>query len=125
MVRINKKYLSGELKKEIWEAFFGALRKANSGGELKAALNKFLTSSEIALLEKRLGIKSLLKKGWKYRDIQGALDVTRVTISFVKKGLRRAKRRPRRYSASSLPKRRRKSFLPPRGRGRWNFLNSS
>lgn len=75
--RKNKK-IDQKLSKEAWGRFDP---------------NRFLTPSEKTLIEKRLLIAVLLEKGVTYRKIGEILDVTRVTISFVKHNLKRTPRR--------------------------------
>ena len=121
MPRVNKKYIPQELRDIAWRNFGAAIKDAKSESELVLNLHKFLTESEIIMLEKRLLIPILLERKMSYRRIGEAIDVTRTTISFVKKNLRRSTNR-RKYSHSgrNQKKRRRVPFLPPRaGHGRW------
>jgi Trp operon repressor len=86
MAWTRKKKIDRELLKEAW---------------LRFDPDRFLTPSEKTLVEKRLLIAALLDKGVTYRAIGEMLDVTRVTISFVKHNL---KRTPRTHLASGFSK---------------------
>jgi uncharacterized protein YerC len=92
MVRVNKKNLEEKLKSEGWERLFGIIKRSGSGKALRENLERVLTPSEMTQLEKRLLILVLLSRGFTYRQIGEAIDVTRVTISFVKHNLRRTPR---------------------------------
>ncbi len=80
------------MKSEGWELLLGAVKRSGSGKALRENLERVLTPSEITQLEKRLLILVLLDKGFTYRQIGEAIDVTRVTISFVKHNLKRSPR---------------------------------
>lgn len=95
MTNVNKKYVPRELREKAWGLFREIIGKSRSGKDILANLDKLLTPSEITLIEKRLLISILLERGLSYREISKALDVTRVTISFVKHNLKRTPRVPR------------------------------
>ena len=126
MGKTSKKYLDKNLKKEIWLKL--KKRIGNNSIENYLGLEKILTSEEILIIEKRTGIICLLEKGVAYREISRQLDVSRPTISFVKKGLKRPAGIKKTYSRQSLntPTRRKASVKYPayRGKGRWQFLNN-
>lgn len=92
MTRVNKKNIGQELREKAWKRFDA---------------DKFLTPSEKILIEKRLLISLLLDRGLSYRKIGEMLDVTRVTISFVKRHLKRVPRVSGEAS-SMMPRRRKK-----------------
>lgn len=77
MTYVNKKQIPKELQERAWKRFDA---------------EKFLTPSERILIWKRLAIAVLLEEGLIYRRIGEMLNVTRVTISFVKHKLKRAPR---------------------------------
>ena len=54
---------------------------------LAVSLKKFFTASEIIMLEKRLSIPILMEQKLSYKTIGAILDVSPVTISFVKHNL--------------------------------------
>ncbi len=92
MTNVNKKLVSQELREAAWTRFWEVAGKSRSGKGAIANLDKLLTPSEITLIEKRLLISLLLERGLSYREICKTLDVTRVTISFVKHNLKRTPR---------------------------------
>ncbi len=101
MGRTSKKYFSDKFKEKIWEDFFIAVKKACNEKELEQILKKALTVEELILLEKRLAVTKLLKEGFSYLEIEKEIDVTPVTISFVKKGFKRPARQKRIYSKNN------------------------
>jgi Trp operon repressor len=129
MVNVNKKYLDEEFKGSVWRDFVNELKKAKTEKDLEKTIAKALTSSEKTMVEKRLGILALLKKGFKQRDIGRALDAVPGTVRFVKRGLDRTPRSRRPYtpdrpSGASRKKRSRSKFPTYKGKGRWRFLDS-
>lgn len=131
MVNVNKKYLDDELEKKIWQRFFKEIKGIQSEKDLKALFSKYFTSSEITLLEKRLGINYCLGQNLRAGDIQRLLNISRTTINFVKRGFQKPKGRQKfsHQSLSSLKisfssSRRKAPLLPPRGKGRWSFLRN-
>lgn len=87
------------LENDAWERLLAVAKRSPSGKVLKSDLAKFLTSAEITLLEKRLAIPLLLAENLSYRRIGEILDVSSVTISFVKHNLTRKPRVHRKYSS--------------------------
>mgnify|MGYP001591339720 FL=1 len=129
MVNVNKKYLDEEFKKSIWRDFVNELKKAKTEKELGKIITKILTPSEKTMIEKRLGILVLLKKGLNQGEVGRRLDAVPGTVSFVKRGLDRTPRNRRPYtpdrtSWSSEKKRSRSKFPTYRGKGRWRFLDN-
>lgn len=84
-----KKYFDKKFKEDIWTRFLQEIRKAKNYEEIDILLNRYLTSEEKIILEKRLGILYLFDKGSSYREISRELAVTLTTISFVKKGFKK------------------------------------
>jgi Trp operon repressor len=120
MVRVNKKNLEEKLKSEGWERLFGIVKRSSSGKALRENLERVLTPSEMTQLEKRLLILVLLSRGFTYRQIGEAIDVTRVTISFVKHNLRRTPRVQRHYDSLHKPRNENDAslFMSPREHAR-------
>ena len=87
MVRVNKKYLNKQLQEEAWNYFLSEIKKCKSPDMLAVSLKKFFTASEIIMLEKRLSIPILMEQKLSYKTIGAILDVSPVTISFVKHNL--------------------------------------
>lgn len=105
MVNVSKKYINKELQIKAWSRFLKEVKGAESTEVLISNLKKFLTQSEITMLEKRLSIPILIERGFSYRDIGRTVDVSQNTISFVKHNLTK---RPIIH----------KTFIPHKGRER-------
>lgn len=92
-------------------------------------LSKYLTESEKIMLEKRLGISHLLKNRQSYSKISKEIDVTRKTISFIKRGFKKSvkknSRKQKLEKNSSLLgdfALKKNSIMPTRvGKGRWKI----
>jgi uncharacterized protein YerC len=87
MVRVNKKYLKEELRNAAWRHFLEVIKSSKSEKTLVEDLHKFLTDTEIIMIEKRLAIPILLERGLSYAAIGKTIDVSPGTISFVKRDL--------------------------------------
>ena len=87
MARVNKKYLDKGLTTEAWNRFLNRIKKSHSTDDLIINLHAFLTPTEIAMLEKRLCIPILVERKQSYKAIGDLIDVSPVTISFVKHNL--------------------------------------
>jgi uncharacterized protein YerC len=94
-----------------WGQFRKIIVKSGSEKVFMADMERFFTPSEIVLIEKRLLISLLLRQGLSYRKISEILDVTRVTISFVKHGLKKAPR-VRKHVPDKIRKQKRESEIP-------------
>ena len=98
MGRTSKKYWDEKFKSQIWKDFFADIKKVNNEKDLERILKTMLSDGEMVLAEKRLAVKKLLKEGVTYREISRKIDVTRVTISFIKNNFKRPVRKKRIYS---------------------------
>ncbi|MGC9611070.1 MAG: Trp family transcriptional regulator [Minisyncoccia bacterium] len=120
MTRVNKKYFNKELKNAAWDRFSKVIKNPNSGEALALSMKKFLTPTEILMLEKRLLIPVLLEQGLSYRSIEEMIDVSPNTISFVKNGFMKnlvIQKKP-----ISNKKKKELPLLPPRvGYNRWYY----
>lgn len=115
MVRVSKKYLDSELKKRSWQRFLEMLESSKSPEKLATRIGKFLTPSEIVMLEKRLAIPILLDRRMSYREIGRMIDVTPGTISFVKHNLTKRPVVHKKYNPMLTPKPKKElPLLPPR-----------
>lgn len=85
-------------------------------------LTTLFTRAEITMLEKRLAIPLLLAKGLSYREIGRAIDVSPVTVSFIKHHFTKGPRVPREHH-SLYPPRERKRAGSSMGRDRWRWLD--
>lgn len=130
MVNVNKKYLEENLKNSIWRDFVRKIKKARSEKDIKETIGKLFTLAELIMIEKRLAIISLLKRGLSHREIGRILDVSPATVSFVRNGFSKPKksRQKKRWKHSTLKRLdempSRSKFPTYRGKGRWRFLNS-
>ena len=98
MAQVNKRKLPEHIRREAWRQFTRAIGTASSEATLMARLRALLTPTELIALEKRLAILVLLARGWSYRKIGRALDVTRTTISAVKRGMGNPPKKARPYT---------------------------
>ena len=73
----------------------GLKSEITSAGNLENALKKYLSPTEIAVLEKRLAITVMLEKKRSYLDIRRELDASPSTVSYVKQGFKINKKLPR------------------------------
>jgi len=129
MKRKNLGLIDKTIKDLIWKEFLEEIKKAKSTQEIKGVTNKFFTSNEIEILEKRLAIVYFLNKKLSYRKIGEIIWVSPRTISFVKNGL---KRNTKPKGASSKLKftpisdersNKRPKYPTFIGKGGWRFLS--
>ncbi|PIP29889.1 hypothetical protein COU12_02560 [Candidatus Jorgensenbacteria bacterium CG10_big_fil_rev_8_21_14_0_10_54_38] len=125
MTRVNKKQIEKGLRNEAWQRLWDTVRESGSGETLAKNLEKFFTSSEMTMLEKRLAIPILLARRLSYREICRAIDISQPTVSFVKHHLTRKPRIHRQRHLLTTPSYRGKTtpFRSRAGRDRWNWLN--
>jgi uncharacterized protein YerC len=93
--------------------------------DLKEFLDKFLTSEEQIIIKKRLAIILFLKEDKKTKEITNILDVSKATVSFVKKGLKRSPRKENKFKPITKKdlKQRKSRFPAISGKNRWRFLD--
>jgi len=92
MSKTSKKYFDEGFKNEIWKKFVANFKSLNSQKKVLSVLAIFLTPYELNILEKRLAVLNLLRKGLTYNKICEIADVHRSTISFIKKGFIKTKK---------------------------------
>ena len=85
MVRVNKTNRVQKFRVKAWENFFENVHKTSSAKIFLANLQSILTPSEILMLEKRLIISLLIKKGVGCREIGRLIDVSPNTVISVKR----------------------------------------
>lgn len=88
-----KKIFDKEFKENIWTRFLREIKIIKNYEELDAFWDKYFTPQEKIVFEKRLGIFYFLEKGLSYREISREMAVTLRTISFVKRGFKKPKKR--------------------------------
>lgn len=119
MVNISKKYLDARLKNQVWKNLLADIQESK---EITEILKKILTAKEIIMLEKRLAILEMLRRGESYRTIRHDLDVSPATISFVKNGFIKNKRNTRlTYKSNFIFKKTRGRKKFPRYKGTRGF----
>jgi len=98
MAQVNKRKIPDWIRKWAWELFARMVHSPRAGTVLAASLKTLLTPTEMIALEKRLAIRVLLARGWSYRKIGRALDITRPTVSAVKRGMGNSPEKARPYA---------------------------
>lgn len=93
MSTTSKKYFDEKLKKEVWGKFLNQIKSLTTGDDLDNFLNKYFTPREKIIIEKRLIVLNMLQNGASYRDVGKNADVTLKTISFIKSGFKKPKKR--------------------------------
>jgi uncharacterized protein YerC len=88
-----KKYFDKKFKENIWMRFLLKIKNIKNYEEFDAFLDKYFTPQEKIVFEKRLGIFYFLEKGSSYREISRELAITLKTISFVKRGFKKPRKR--------------------------------
>lgn len=111
-MHVNKKNLDKELRQKAWAGFLRKIKAVGSSQEIVDSLGSFLTSDEIIALEKRLIIPLLINKNLSYRKIGEMIDVSPVTISFVKNKLKRKPVVHRKHSTDKTQKKRTGDEIP-------------
>jgi Trp operon repressor len=112
MVNVNKKYFEEELRMRAWSRFLKAVKKSESPKALVSNVRAFLTASETTMIEKRLLIPILIEQKLSYKTIGQILDVSPVTISFVKHNLTKKPTVHRKRTSINKPKPGNESFGP-------------
>ncbi|PIZ45280.1 hypothetical protein COY31_00700 [Candidatus Wolfebacteria bacterium CG_4_10_14_0_2_um_filter_39_18] len=129
MVRVTKRGITKELENRILDVLLKKIKKIKKRKEMAGLLDQLLTFDEQIMVKKRLAIDFLLKEGKKYRDIEEIIDVSRRTISFVKKGLKKSPKKEKKICKLTKmdfkePKIQIRKFPAYKGRGRWSFLHN-
>ncbi|MDP3052817.1 MAG: Trp family transcriptional regulator [bacterium] len=88
-----KKYFDKKFKEDIWTRFLREIKNIKNYEEFDAFSDKYFTPQEKIVFEKRLGIFYFLEKGLSYREISRELAITLKTISFVKSGFKKPRKR--------------------------------
>jgi len=127
MARITQRGITKEMEKRVANFLLREIKNTKTVEDLNKIFNLILTREEQIMIKKRLAISLLIKEGKRCKNIQEILDVSRTTISFVKKGLLRPPKKERKIKGKitqrDLKEIKRPTLLPPRGRGRWEFLH--
>ncbi len=127
MVRVTKKGITEELNGLLLNRLLKEIKHINKKEDLSKFFNRYLTAEEQIMMKKRLAILFSLEEGKRPKRIQEALDVSRTTIAFVRKGLKNLpKKEKKRYriTARDLKEIKYPKFPTYRGKGRWRFLSN-
>lgn len=112
MTRVNKTTRVEKFREEAWKKLLGDTHATSSLDTFIKKLGTVLTPSEILMLEKRLIILSLLKKGIGCREIGRLIDVSTHTVTYVKNNFAKKHR-------AKIP------YVPPRERAQRRRHRSS
>ncbi len=125
MTRITRRGITKELDGRLFDVLLKEFKNTRTKKDLTEFLNRFLTPEEQIMTKKRLAIILYLQEGKRTKEITDALDVSRATISFVKRGLKRLskkEKKPKPITNKDL-KKRESRFPAISGKGRWRFLD--
>jgi uncharacterized protein YerC len=78
---------SQDVEKLIWQKLLEEFSATKSPKEAEQLLNILMTAQERETIARRLGVISLIKKGFSYKRISEKLWVSPVTISTIKKSI--------------------------------------
>lgn len=129
--KINPKTLE-----EMSEKLFKTIAILKNKKEVDLFLNNLLTNTEKIMLAKRIIIAMMLKKNYSYPEIGNILKVGNSTISSMSEKLNKKfagfeiilERLEAEESTAKFFENTKQSLskfkIPPRGKGRWNFLKS-
>jgi Trp operon repressor len=128
MTRITKRGISENLNKNVLGVFLKDIKRCETTNDLELVLSKIFTFEERIMAKKRLGIIFLYGKGMRKKEISELLDVTRMTIDFVIRGLKKLPQKPVKKSKKIsrndyVKKLRRRRWPTYSGKDRWSFLN--
>jgi uncharacterized protein YerC len=128
MTRITKRGITKKQNDYILGVLLKKINKCKTVGDFDAILSNLFTAEEKIMLKKRLAISLWARKGKTTKEISESLDVSRTTISFVKRGLKniskntdKIKKISRKDYSSKI---KHPSLLPSySSKNRWGFLN--
>ncbi len=86
-MRISKKRVNGQRKKEIFDLLLQTIADIKSKEEAKIILENLLSKTELSAVSKRLGVVYRLDKGLSYQRIKKELKVSSATISSLAENL--------------------------------------
>jgi uncharacterized protein YerC len=125
MVNFAKRAITEELDSRLLGVLLKIFQNIKTKKDLKEFLDKFLTPEEQIMIKKRLAIVLFLREDKKTKEITNTLDVSRATVSFVKKGLKRSSRKENKLKPITKKdlKQRKSRFPAISGKNRWRFLD--
>ncbi|MDO8515713.1 MAG: Trp family transcriptional regulator [bacterium] len=118
MVRITRRGITPDIETDVSRFLLKEIKSIKTKEGLDAFLNMLLTNDEQIMVKKRAAIKIFVSKGARTNDIKRIIDVSKVTISTVRRGLKPLQRTKRKTIKGS----KRKIRLPRyKGRGFIDF----
>ncbi|NCO44813.1 hypothetical protein GW888_01940 [Candidatus Wolfebacteria bacterium] len=129
MVRITKRGITKEIEEKVMNFFLRKIKNVKKIEDLNKIFSQILTKEEQIMVKKRLAIILFLREGKRCKDIQEGIDVSRTTISFIRKGLLKSPKKERKIEGKITKRDLKEIKKPPwypayKGKGRWQFLNS-
>jgi uncharacterized protein YerC len=129
MTRITKRGIDKILNDNLLKILLKEIKKCETTDKFSALLDDLFTQEEQIMVKKRLAVKAFVKKGMGTNEISRLLDVSRATISFINKGLKRAPKKEikagKKISQRDYTTRLKRPPLLPgySSKDRWSFLN--
>lgn len=128
MANITKGGLDDNLSNIVLSILLKEIKKCGNADDFEIVLNDLFTAKEKIMFKKRLAIKLLIKSGKRNKEISKTLDVSRVTVDFIKRGFKKPpQKKPKTKHkiprADYTEKLRRRRFPTYSGKDRWSFLN--
>lgn len=127
MVRITKRGIDEKLEQALFNTLLEEIKKCETADDLSAILKFLLTPEEQTMMKKRLAIMLFIKSGKRTKQISEILDVSRATISFVKRGLKKLPPKPAepagKITSKDLKSKKQIPWYPDyTAEGRWRFM---
>ena len=92
--KVAGRYLDDDFRDKIWNLFWRELGKIHSSVKTKEHLKRFLTDSEVTVLEKRLAALYWLSQGESLRDTSKKSGLARRSVIAIKHGFKEPIHRP-------------------------------
>ena len=127
MPHISQKNISEKLLKEIVERMYTTLRSADREAMVIPIFRELTTYTEKIMFAKRITMIFLLSKGVLFEDIWHLLQVSPTTLSKFSLALEKGQynqllKALKKGGVDELIEKILRAGLPPRGKGRWDFL---
>jgi len=132
MTNISKKLIKQEVSNKISSSFTDIVAHLSSKNQISSFFFDFFTYSEKIMFQKRLTVILLILEEVPSTTIEELLKVSPATISKIAKRLDRGgyrnivniiEKKKESESFSRLLEKFIRAGLPPRGKGRWNWLD--
>jgi len=132
MTHVSKHKISNKVKENIQSYFVGALAQLTTTKQINYFFFDFFTEAENTMFQKRLAVILLIIEEVPFTTIEELLKVSPATISKIVKRLDRGgymnivkmiEKKKESKSFTILLDKLIRAGLPPRGKGRWNWLD--